>query len=137
LPDSKDNIADLKEKFRKEHFAISWGMQMLELAPGYAKFSLKLKPEYQNFNGLVFGGIIMSIADMAFAYCVNSVNRPSVAINFDIQFIAAPKPDDELISEGKVIKTGRRLSIAEMTVTNQEGKLIAKATGTTIRLDKS
>jgi len=137
LPDSKDNIADLKEKFQKEHFATSWGMQLLELAPGYAKFSLKLKPEYQNFNGLVFGGVIMSIADMAFAYCVNSVNRPSVAINFDMQFIAAPKPDDELISEGKVIKTGRRLSIAEMTVTNQEGKLIAKATGTTIRLDKS
>jgi acyl-CoA thioesterase len=137
MPEPKDNIADLKEKFQKEHFAKAWGMQLLELSPGYAKFSMKLKPEYQNFNGLTFGGIIMSIADMAFAYCVNSVNRPSVAINFDTQFVAAPKPDDELIAEGRVIKTGRRLSIAEMTVTNQEGKLIAKATGTTIKLEKS
>jgi len=137
MPEPKDNIADLKEKFQKEHFAKAWGMQLLELSPGYAKFSMKLKPEYQNFNGLTFGGIIMSIADMAFAYCVNSVNRPSVAINFDTQFVAAPKPDDELIAEGRVIKTGRRLSIAEMTVTNQEGKLIAKATGTTIKLERS
>ena len=133
----KNNLVDLKEKFQKEHFATAWGMKMLELTPGYARFSMKLKPEYRNFNGLTFGGIIMSIADMAFAYCVNSVNRPSVAINFDIQFIAAPKPDDELFSEGKVIKSGRRLSIAEMTVTDKEGKLIATATGTTIRLERS
>ena len=129
-------MAELKEKFPKEHFAKAWGMKLLELTPGYAKFSMRLKPEYRNFNGLVFGGIIMSIADMAFAYCVNSVNRPSVAINFDMQFIAAPKPDGELFSEGKVIKTGRRLSIAEMTVTDKKGKLIARATGTTIKLEK-
>jgi len=132
MADPKNNIAELKASFQKEHFATVWGMKMLELTPGYAKFSMKLKPEYRNFNGLTFGGIIMSIADMAFAYCVNSVNRPSVAINFDTQFVAAPKPNDELIAEGKVIKTGRRLSIAEMTVTNRTGKLIAKATGTTI-----
>jgi len=137
MPEPKDNIADLKEKFQKEHFATAWGMKLLELSPGYAKFSMKLKPEYQNFNGLTFGGIIMSIADMAFAYCVNSVNRPSVAIDFNTHFAAPPKPDDELIAEGKVIKTGRRLSIAEMTVTDKDGKLIAKATGTTIRLEKS
>jgi acyl-CoA thioesterase len=137
MPEPKDSIAELKEKFPKEHFATAWGMKLLELTPGYAKFSMRLKPEYRNFNGLVFGGIIMSIADMAFAYCVNSVNKPSVAINFDMQFIATPKPDDELFSEGKVIKTGRRLSIAEMTVTDKEGKLIAKATGTTIKLDRS
>ena len=79
----------------------------------------------------------MSIADMAFAYCVNSVNRPSVAIDFNTHFAAPPKPDDELIAEGKVIKTGRRLSIAEMTVTDKDGKLIAKATGTTIKLERS
>ncbi len=30
------------------------------------------------------------------------------------------------------MKSGKRVSIAEVTVTNQEGKLIAKATGTTI-----
>jgi len=31
-----------------------------------------------------------------------------------------------------VIKSGKRVCISEMTVTNQDGKLIAKATGTTI-----
>jgi len=93
---------------------------------------MKITPEYQNFNGLVFGGIAMAVADQAFAYAVNSVNRPSIASQFNIHFIAAAKVGDELIAEGRVVKSGRRVSIAEMTVTNQEGKLIAKATGTTI-----
>ncbi len=127
-----DNIAELKNRFLKEHFATFLKMKLLELSPGYARMSMKLKPEYENFNGLIFGGIIMSIADMAFAYTVNSVSRPSVASQFNMHFISPAKAGDELIAEGRLIKSGRRLSIAEMTVTNQEEKLIAKATGTTI-----
>ena len=40
--------------------------------------------------------------------------------------------DDELISECRVVTSGRRVGVSEITVTNQDGKLIAKATGTTI-----
>lgn len=133
--ETSDNITDLKNRFAKEHFATFLKMKLLKLSPGHAKMSMKLMPEYQNFNGLIFGGIIMSIADMAFAYAVNSVSRPSVASQFNMHFIAPPKVDDELIAEGKLIRSGRRLSIAEMTVTNQEGRLIAKATGTTITVE--
>ena len=39
---------------------------------------------------------------------------------------------DELTAEGRVVRSGKRVGISEMTVTNQEGKLIARATGTTI-----
>jgi len=127
-----NNLEDLRNRFEKEHVATLLKIRLLTLSPGYTKMSMKLLPEYLNFNGLIFGGIIMSIADMAFAYCVNSVSRPSVATQFNIHFIAPAKVGDELIAEGQLIKSGRRLSIAEMTVTNQEGKLVAKATGTTI-----
>ncbi len=107
-------------------------MRLLELSPGYAKVAMKVRPEHQNFNGLTFGGIVMAVADQAFAYTVNSVDLPSIASQFNIHFIAAAKVGDELIAEGRLMKSGKRVSIAEMTVTNQEGKLIAKATGTTI-----
>ena len=93
---------------------------------------MKLKPEYQNFNGLVFGGIVMSVADQAFAYATNSVVSPSIASQFNIHLIAGANPDDELTAECRVLKSGRRVGISEITVTNQEGKLIAKATGTTV-----
>ena len=131
---ASDNVAELQAEAKGEPIASFLNMQLLELQPGYAKVMLKVLPEHQNFNGVTFGGIIMAVADQAFAYTVNSVRRPNVASQFNIHFVAPARAGDELIAEGRVVKSGRRVSIAEMTVTNQDGKLIAKATGTTIPL---
>ena len=129
-----DNVEELQAEARNEPIASFLNMQLLELKPGYSRVFLKVLPEYENFNGVTFGGITMAVADQAFGYAVNSVNRPNVASQFNIHFVAAVKAGDELIAEGQVVKSGRRVSIAEMKVTNQDGKLIAKATGTTIPL---
>ncbi len=129
---ASDALAELRARAEAEPIASFLKMQLLELSPGYAKVTMKVRSEHQNFNGLTFGGIVMAVADQAFAYTVNSVDLPSIASQFNIHFIAAAKVGDELIAEGRLVKTGKRVSIAEMTVTNQAGKLIAKATGTTI-----
>lgn len=126
------NLTDLKIGEKTEPIASFLETQLVELTPGYAKVKMKLKSEYQNFNGMVFGGIIMAIADQAFAYASNSMAYPSIASQFNIHFIAGAGVNDELTAEGRVIRSGRRAGVSEMVVTNQEGKLIAKATGTTI-----
>jgi acyl-CoA thioesterase len=131
---STDSVAGLRAKEGKEPIASFLNMRILELTPGYAKVAIKLAPEYQNFNGLIFGGIIMAVADQAFAYATNSMTypNPSIASQFNIHFITGAAVNDELAAECRVIRSGRRVGISEMTVTNQDGKLIAKATGTTI-----
>jgi acyl-CoA thioesterase len=131
-----DTISELKAKEKEEPIASFLKMRLLELTPGYAKVAMKLTPEFQNFNSFVFGGMIMAVADQAFAYGSNSVAFPSVATQFNIHFIAGAGADDELIAECQVVRSGRRAGISEMTVTNQEGKLIARATGTTIPVSK-
>jgi acyl-CoA thioesterase len=127
-----DNLTELRAKEAGEPIASFLDMRLLELSPGYAKVTMKLKPEYQNFNGMLFGGIVMSLADQAFAYATNSLVSPSIATQFNIYLIAGANVDDELTAECRVVKSGRRVGFSEMTVTNQDGKLIAKATGTTI-----
>ena len=127
-----DSLAILRAREKKEPIASFLKMQLLELSPGYARVVMKLMPEYQNFNGVVFGGVIMSLADQAFAYASNSLALPSMASQFNIHFIAGAGVDDELTAECRVVRSGKRVGISEMTVTNQDGKLIAKATGTTI-----
>jgi len=131
--DSK-NLAQLRAKAEGEPIASYLKMRLLELTPGYAKVVMKLAPEYQNFNGLVFGGIVMAVADQAFAYATNAMTypNPSIASQFNIHFITGAAVNDELTAECRVIRSGRRVGVSEMVVTNQDGKLIAKATGTTI-----
>ena len=131
---SPDYVTELKSKEKKEPIASFLKMRLLELTPGYSRVAMKLAPEYQNFNGFIFGGVIMSIADQAFAYASNSLAHPSVATQFNIHFVSGAGASDELTAECRVVRSGKRVGISEMTVTNQEGKLIAKATGTTIPL---
>jgi acyl-CoA thioesterase len=130
--ESPDSLAVLRTKEADEPIASFLKMKLIELSAGYAKVAMKLTPEYQNFNGMVFGGIVMSIADQAFAYATNSLVSPSIATQFNIYLIAGAGIGDELTAECRVVKSGRRIGISEMTVTNQDGKLIAKATGTTV-----
>jgi len=132
-----NTVAKLRSRAKGEPIASFLNMELLELSPGYAKVTIQLRPEYQNFNGLIFGGIVMSVADQAFAYASNSLAYPSIASQFNIHFIAGAGVDDELIAECRVVRSGRRVGISEMTVANQEGKLIARATGTTIPVDKA
>jgi len=129
---SSNSVTELIAKGEKEPIASYLKMRLLELTPGYAKVAIKLVPEYQNFNGLIFGGIVMAVADQAFAYGSNSLAHPSIASQFNIHFITGAAVNDELTAECRVIRSGRRVGISEMVVTNQDGKLIAKATGTTI-----
>jgi acyl-CoA thioesterase len=132
--DRPDFVDFLMARSKDEPVGSFLDMKLLELEPGYSKVSAKLKPEYENFHGVVFGGIIMAVADEAFGYAVNSLNYPTVASQFNIHFLNAADMKDELFAEGKVLKMGRRAAVCEMTVTSAEGKLIAKATGTGIPL---
>jgi acyl-CoA thioesterase len=130
--ESDEILSHLRTQAEKEPVASFFRMRLVELAPGYAKVSLTVLPEYQNFNGTTFGGIIMSVADQAFGYASNSIAYPSLASQFNLYFLAAPKLGDELIAECRVVKSGRRVGVSEITVATQEGKLIARATGMTI-----
>ncbi len=129
-----DRLKRLLEQGKNEPVAGFLGMRLLELSPGYARVSMPMKPEYINFNGMIFGGIISSVADQAFAYATNSVINPNVASQFNIHFIAAVGVEDELTAECRVMKSGKRVCISEIKVMNREGQLIATATGTTIPL---
>jgi acyl-CoA thioesterase len=117
---------------KTEPVAVFLGMEVLELRPGHARVGMLVRPEFLNFYGVAFGGIIMSLADQAFGYAINSVNYPGLALQFDINFLASARAGDRLTAEGRVIKNGKRISVAEVNVFNQAGKLIARATGTTI-----
>jgi acyl-CoA thioesterase len=138
MPDQKTdpkingNLVNLMAKMEGEPIASFFKIKVLELSPGYSKVSMKMLPEYLNFNGVVFGSIMMAVADYAFSLAINSLSLPSLATQFNIHLLAPAAVGDELTAEGRVLRNGKRVGISEMTVTNQNGKLLAKATGTTI-----
>ncbi|MDD4465679.1 MAG: PaaI family thioesterase [Dehalococcoidales bacterium] len=108
------------------------GMKLETLQPGYARVSMVIKPEHRNVHGMAFGGIIMALADHAFGYGANSLSYPSVASQFNMHFLRGAQTGETLVAESRVIKSGKRISVSEIKVTNSRGDLIAMATGTTV-----
>src|SRR3989304_5806335 len=106
--DSSANLAKLKARAAGEPIADFLKMHLVELSPGLARVTMKLTPDYLNFNGMVFGGIVMAIADQAFAYATNSLLSPSIPTQFNIHLISGAGAEDELTAECRVIKSGRR-----------------------------
>ena len=126
----------LQKKMSDAPCAAKLGFRLLEVADGYARVAVIPGDEHRNFPGGIDGGLIMSLADYAFACACNTFGDVRVAAQFSTSFMAAPQTGIELIAEGKTLHAGRKVTITEISVT-QDGKLIARSTGTAIPTGKS
>lgn len=121
---------DLLEKFAAAPYAELLGIELLELSPGYARLSLTVRPEHLNFSRSLHGGVVMSLADQAFGCATNTSGKLYVAVQFNINIFGTAAVGETIFAEGKVVHLGRTIGVCEMVVTDSEGKLIAKASGT-------
>ena len=79
------------------------------------------------------GGVIFTLADLAFAVCANQIHKLSVAQNVSINYLSAPK-GTRLIAKAKCIKSGKTTSVINVFVSDDTGRDIALFTGTAFKL---
>ena len=105
------------------------GMSLDFVAPGQATLSMTIRPEMTNGHKTCHGGFIFTLADSAFAFACNSYNQIVVAQSNVITFIAPGKLGDRLIAKAKEVARYGRSGIYDVTVTTQDGTLIAEFRG--------
>ena len=75
--------------FKKDMFAVSSGIELLEVSPGYAKARMKIEEKHLNALRAVQGGAVFTLADLAFAAASNAYGNAAVGINANISFVKA------------------------------------------------
>jgi acyl-CoA thioesterase len=110
------------------------GMRVAELTRGYARIEMPVRPEFINFEKMLHGGAVSSLLDQAFGCCLNTLDYIHVAVQLNINFMSTVPVGATLFATGKVIHAGRSLGVAEMSVTDAQGKIIARASGTTLSI---
>jgi len=106
-----------------------FGMELVEVTEGGATLALTVEPHHANGHGICHGGVTFSLADSAFAFACNSRNRNTVAQSNTITYIAPGRIGDRLTATAREISLTGRSGIYDVTVTNQNGTVIAEFRG--------
>ena len=118
--------AELRARIQDDLWGRSLGIQYLALGRGFCRLGLTLQPHMVNFQGYPHGGVIFSLADIAFGAACNSHGEPAVALNMTISFLTAVPAGSRLVAEAREIKQGRRAGFYQVSVTSEEGALVAQ-----------
>jgi acyl-CoA thioesterase len=126
---------DIKEFIRRDRFASLLGIELIEAEEGRAKVKLDVREEHLNSVDIAHGGLIFSLADLAFAAASNSYGNIAVAINASISYFKA-SGKGVLYAEATEISKSNRLATYGIKVTNGKGDIIASFQGTVFRKEK-
>ncbi len=121
-----------------EHDTFSqWmGLVVDEVAEGYCRLHYTIREDMLNGFHIVHGGVVFAAADSAFAFACNSHGRVSVALDVAITFTKSAKTGDVLSIEAKQVHLGHKISLYDITTTNEQGEIVAVFKGTAYRTSK-
>lgn len=120
--------------FPKDAAAHALGMRVASISPGHASVVMVVRTDMLNGFGLCQGGLICTLADMAFAYACNSYNETTVASGFDVDLLASARLGDRLTASAAVVSQAGRLGLYDVQVRNQSEDLVAVFRGRSYRI---
>jgi acyl-CoA thioesterase len=120
-------------KIEEDPFPHSLGMEILELRPGYARVGLLVKENMVNMHGITHGGVVFTLADVAFGQASNTHGIMAVALNVNFSFLKTSKPGDYLIATACEENLTKRTGLYRLDVKNGDGELVALAHGLVYR----
>lgn len=112
------------------------GFALTEVEPGRAVIEFTAGGRHANPLGTLHGGVLCDIADaaMGLAYASTLADSESfTTLELKINFLK-PIWEARLQAEGRVVKGGRTVGLVECDVTDEQGRLVARATSTCMTL---
>lgn len=96
-----------------------------------SKIELPVTAELKQAYGVIHGGIISTVHDMAMSAALSTTladDEYSTTIDLHVSFLR-PMFGEKLIGEGKVVKRGKRVIVVNAETSDEDGNVIATSTG--------
>jgi uncharacterized protein (TIGR00369 family) len=134
--------ARVRESFARQSFMTLIGGEIASLSPGACAVSLKARPDLCQQRGFLHGGVTTALADTAAgfsAYWLMPEGSAPLTVELKINLMS-PAIGDRFVAKGRVLRSGRTLTIVEVDVdaeTGAQSKLIARMLATMICLENT
>ena len=119
-----------------EPFAQKFGLQLIDIREGYAKMEMVFTKDMENIFGMAHGGALFALIDEAFEVASNSHGTMAVALNMNINYLAAPAGGAKLTAEASEINKTNKTATYNIRVTDNQNKLLAICQALVYRMDK-
>ncbi len=119
------------EDLVNDPYANTLGIRVDEAEKGYSCCSVVVTEKMLNFLGVVHGGLIFSLADVAFSVASNKEGPVAYAIDVSGSFFKSAKVGDTLTAKATRVHRGRRTGVYRIEVFNN-AELIATFNGTVL-----
>lgn len=132
--------ARVTASFARQSMMATIGAELLRVAPGEVDIALPVSAHILQQHGFVHGGAVTAIADSAAGYAALTLMAAGfgiLAVEFKINLLA-PAKGDRLVAEGRVVRPGRTLTVAQTHVFAEDGSsrdAIALLTATMMRIE--
>jgi acyl-CoA thioesterase len=123
--------------YARDRAAQMLGIEVVEIAFGYAKCTMTVRDDMLNGHDICHGGIVFTLADTAFAYACNSRNERAVALQCSISFAAPARVGERLSAVAEERAAGKRTGTYDVAVLDPDGATIALFRGTSYRISGS
>ena len=121
-----DSTTDIIELIKeKDTFAKKLGIEILEARDGCSRVTMPLGEGTANALGIVHGGAMFALADLAFAAASNSEGDIRVAIEVTIHYMRSYPSKGRLEARAEKIHETRRLGFYNLEVFTPDGEIIA------------
>jgi acyl-CoA thioesterase len=107
-----------------DRFAGLVGVELLDIAPGYAKAALDVGETHLNAFDAPHGAVF-TLADFVFAAAGNSHGLAAMAINVDVSYLKTVRAGARLVAEARELSANPRLASYEVTVSEDSGDPVA------------
>lgn len=119
-----------------DRFANGIGAQLVEIREGYARAELTVEEKHLNGANVCQGGVMYTLADLAFAGVCNCHGTLTLGVNNSITFLKSGQLGEKIIAEAVEVLDHHKLPYCEIKVRNEQGELLAVMTGLGYRLKK-
>lgn len=122
-----EHIKAVLELINQAPFFKLLSMEVHTLDLGYCRVEVDLDTKHLNPFGGLHGGVYAALIDTAAywaVYCDLDEDAGLISLDLNVDNLSTVK-DGKLIVEGNRIKVGRSICLAEATVTDGQGKLLA------------
>jgi uncharacterized protein (TIGR00369 family) len=112
------------------------GIEIIDAAPGRAVFEMEVGRQHHNPMGTLHGGIVCDIADFAMGVAYGSQLNPGesfTTVELKTNFLR-PVRSGCIRAVARVVSAGVNVGLVECDVTDERGRLVARASSTCMTL---